>query len=90
MAKGRHSRGRHRSLGGQLPQTAPPGSATAQLHLLDQTLLDFDTRFCARFFSCLASIPQFYSQFLANQYRLALEYLKLKAGFIFPSISIWR
>jgi len=40
------------------------------------------------FFSCLASIPQFYSQFLENQYRLALEYLKLKAGFIFPSISM--
>jgi len=62
-----------------------------QLHLLDQKVLDFDTRFSAGFFfSCLASIPQFYSQFLANQYRLALEYLKLKAGFIFPSISIWR
>jgi len=29
MAKGRHSRGRHRGLGGQLPQTALPGSATA-------------------------------------------------------------
>ena len=28
MAKGRHSRGRHRDLGGQLPQTAPPESAT--------------------------------------------------------------
>jgi len=42
------------------------------------------------FFSCLASIPQFYSQFLGNQYRLVLEYLKLKAGFIFPSISILR
>jgi len=62
----------------------------SQLHLLDQKVLDFDTRFCAGFFSCLASIPQFYSQFLANQYRLALEYLKLKAGFIFPSFSIWR
>jgi len=24
MAKGRHSRGRHRGLGGQLPQTIPP------------------------------------------------------------------
>jgi len=33
----------------------------------------------------MASIAQFYSQFLENQYRLTLEYLKLKVGFIFPS-----
>ena len=39
-------------------------------------------------FSCFASIPQFYSQFLANQYRLALEYLKLKkASSFLPSVS---
>jgi len=60
----------------------------SQLHLLDQKVLYFDARFCARFFSCLASIPQFYSQFLANQYRLALEYLKLKrASSFLPSLS---
>jgi len=60
----------------------------SQLHLLDEKVLDFHARSCARFFSCLASLPQFYSQLLTNQYRLALEYLKLKAGFIFPCISI--
>jgi len=33
-------------------------------------------------------MPQFYSQFLANQYRLALEYLKLKrAPSFLPSQS---
>jgi len=33
-------------------------------------------------------MPQFYSQFLANKYRLALEYLKLKwASSFLPSLS---
>ena len=45
----------------------------SQLHLLDQKFLISTPDSVQDFFNCLASIPQFYSQFLANQYRQALE-----------------